>query len=165
MSNKSALPFVALAFLAIALIPADAIAATASATFNVSVTVQSACSASATSMRFGTYNGTATSATSSISVRCTNSTPYNVGLSEGLAPGATVANRMMTGPGLSLLGYSLRSSTGGTVNWGHTVGVDTVSGTGSGSVQTLSVLGQIPAGQYGVQNGPYADTITVTVTY
>ena len=165
MSNKPALPFVALAFLAIALTPSDSVAATASATFNVSVTVQAACSLSATSMRFGTYNGAASNATSSISVQCTNSTPYNVGLSEGLAPGATVANRMMIGPGLSLLGYSLRSNTGGTVNWGHTVGVDTVSGTGSGAVQTLSVLGQIPAGQYGVQNGPYADTITVTVTY
>jgi spore coat protein U-like protein len=71
---------------------------------------------------------------------------------------------MMIGPNSSLLGYSLRSNTGGSVNWGHTVGVDTVSGTGSGSVQTLSVLGQISAGQ-SVQNGPYADTITVTVTY
>ena len=77
---------------------------------------------------------------------------------------AGVANRMMVGPSSSLLGYSLRSSAGGTGNWGHTVGVDTVSGTGSGSAQTLSVLGQIPAGQ-SVQNGPYADTITVTVTY
>jgi spore coat protein U-like protein len=164
MSKKFALPFVALALLAIALTSADAVAATASASFNVSVTVQSACSVSATSMRFGTYNGAATNATSSISVQCTHSTPYNVGLSEGLAPGARVANRMMIGPNSSLLGYSLRSNTGGSVNWGHTVGVDTVAGTGSGSVQTLSVLGQIPAGQ-SVQNGPYADTITVTVTY
>jgi spore coat protein U-like protein len=164
MSNKSVLPFVAFAFLAIALPPSDSIAATASATFNVSVTVQAACSVSATSMRFGTYNGAASNATSSISVQCTNSTPYNVGLSEGLAPGATVANRMMIGPGSSLLGYSLRPSTGGAVNWGHTLGVDTVSGTGSGSVQTLSVFGQIPA-QQSVQNGPYTDTITVTITY
>jgi spore coat protein U-like protein len=164
MSDKFVLPFASLALLAIALTPAEAMAATASASFTVSVTVQSACSVSATSMRFGTYNGTATNATSSISVQCTHSTPYNVGLSEGLAPGAGVANRMMVGPSSSLLGYSLRSSAGGTGNWGHTVGVDTVSGTGSGSAQTLSVLGQIPAGQ-SVQNGPYADTITVTVTY
>jgi spore coat protein U-like protein len=164
MSDKFVLPFASLALLAIALTPAEAMAATASASFTVSVTVQSACSVSATSMRFGTYNGTATNATSSISVQCTHSTPYNVGLSEGLAPGAGVANRMMVGPSSSLLGYSLRSSAGGTGNWGHTVGVDTVSGAGSGSAQTLSVLGQIPAGQ-SVQNGPYADTITVTVTY
>jgi spore coat protein U-like protein len=164
MSIKSALPFVALALLAIMLTPADAIAATASAAFNVSVTVQSSCAVSATSLRFGTYNGAAANGTSTISVQCTNSTPYNVGLSEGLAPGASAANRMMIGPNSSLLGYSLRSNTGGTVNWGHTVGVDTISGAGTGSVQTLTVLGQIPAAQ-SVQNGPYADTITVTVTY
>jgi spore coat protein U-like protein len=164
MSNKTAL-YVFSSCLALALVPGRAAAATASASFSVSVTVQSACTASASPMRFGTYNGMAASATSAVAVKCTTSTPYYVGLSEGLAPGATVANRRMTGPASALLSYSLSSHNGGVVNnWGHTVGVDTVSGTGSGSEQTLSVLGQIPAGQF-VQDGIYGDTITVTVTY
>ena len=97
-------------------------------------------------------------------MRCTNSTPYNVGLSEGLAPGATVASRKMMGPGMATLGYSLKSNDGAMVNWGDTVGVDTVSGIGNGSSQILSVLGQIPPAQH-VADGPYTDTITVTITY
>jgi spore coat protein U-like protein len=115
-------------------------------------------------MKFEPYDGRAVSATSTVSVKCTHSTPYNVGLSAGLAPGATVADRKMIGPGSALLEYSLRSDADGIVNWGQTVGVDTVAGTGNGSAQILSVLGQIPGGQY-VVGGAYADTITVTVTY
>jgi len=164
MSRKTATSVIVLGFLALAFSSWHAIAATATTTFGVSVTVQSACAASASSMRFGTYSGTAVNAASTISVTCTQSTPYNVGLSEGLAPGATVANRKMVGPGFALLGYSLKPGNGGMSNWGHTLGVDTVSGTGNGSVQMLPVVGEIPAGQ-NAQDGAYADTITVTVTY
>lgn len=164
MPNRSALPVIATSLLAIALAPGHAAAATANTSFGVSVTVQSACVVSASSMRFGTYTGAAASAASAITVKCTNSTPYNVGLSGGLAPGATVANRKMIGPGAALLGYSLKSDAGETINWGDTVGVDTLSGTGNGSSQILSVLGQIPAAQH-VVDGPYTDTIAVTVTY
>jgi spore coat protein U-like protein len=115
-------------------------------------------------MRFGIYTGAAVSATSAVSVNCTNPTPYNVGLSAGLAPDATVANRKMTGPGSALLGYALASNSQGIVNWGHTVGIDTAAGIGKGSAQTFSVNGQIPPGPF-VAAGAYADVITLTVTY
>jgi spore coat protein U-like protein len=164
MSNKCGFRVVALAFLTIICSSRHTPAATATAAFGVSVTVQSACVASASSMRFGTYNGAMVNATSTISVECTHSTPYNVGLSEGMAPGATVSSRKMTGPGSALIGYTLRPPGNELRNWGHTIGVDTVSGTGSGSAQTFSVLGRIPAGQ-DVQDGAYADTVTVTVSY
>jgi spore coat protein U-like protein len=164
MSMKSALSTFPPSFLAIALASVPVDAATASASFSVSVTIQATCAVSASSMRFGSYDGTAVSATSTVSVKCTHSTPYNVGLSAGLAPGAAVTDRKMIGPRSALLGYSLRSDADGIVNWGQTVGVDTVAGTGNGSDQMFSVLGQIPAGQY-VVSGAYADTITVTVTY
>jgi spore coat protein U-like protein len=164
MSMKSALSIFSTSFLAVALAPGQVDAATTSASFSVSVTVQAACAISASSMRFEPHDLRSVSATSTVSVNCIPSTPYNVGLSAGLAPGATVANRKMIGPGSALLGYSLQSDAGGIVNWVQTVGVDTVAGTGKGSVRKLSVLGQIPAGQY-VADGAYADTITVTVTY
>ncbi|MGA9585980.1 MAG: spore coat U domain-containing protein [Terracidiphilus sp.] len=164
MLNKRVLRVVTLAFLAINCGSRHAPAATATAAFGVSVTVQSACIASASSMRFGTYNGAMVNATSTISVKCTHSTPYNIGLSEGMAPGATVSNRKMIGPGLALLGYTLNPPSSELRNWGHTIGVDTVSGIGNGSAQTFSVLGRIPAGQ-DVEDGAYADTITVTVSY
>jgi spore coat protein U-like protein len=164
MSHRSALPVIAASLLAIAFGPRHAAGATASTSFGVSVIVQSACAVSATSMRFGTYTGAAANATSAITVKCTNSTPYDLALSAGLAPGATVANRKMSGPGAALLGYSLKSNNGKVVNWGDTVGIDTVSGTGDGSSQVFSVLGQIPAAQQ-VADGPYTDIITVTVIY
>jgi spore coat protein U-like protein len=161
---KSALSVVALGLLAFGLAPRLAVAATASTSFGVTATVQATCLVSASSMRFGIYTGAAVNATAAVSVNCTNSTPYNVGLSAGLAPGATVANRKMIGPGSALLGYALTSNSQGLVNWGQTAGTDTVAGTGNGSVQALSVHGQIPAGQY-VPAGAYADVVTVTVTY
>lgn len=142
--------------------PADA--ATATTTFAVTATVQATCLVSASGLAFGVYTGALTSSTSTVSVTCTQSTAYNVGLSAGLATGATVTTRKMTGPSSNVLSYSLFSNSGQTVNWGQTVGTDTVTGTGTGSVQALTVYGQIPAGQY-VAPGSYSDTITATITY
>jgi spore coat protein U-like protein len=115
-------------------------------------------------MAFGTYTGSAAASTSTISVTCTNSTPYNLGLNAGAASGATVTTRKMSGPNAGLLAYSLTSDSAHSVNWGSTVGTDTVTGTGSGSAQALTVYGQVAAGQY-VNPGAYTDTITATVTY
>jgi spore coat protein U-like protein len=144
--------------------PISASASTATTTLAVTATVQSTCVISATAAAFGTYTGTASTSTSSISVTCTNTTPYNVGLNAGIASGATVTNRSMTGPGSALLKYVLTQDTAHAVNWGQTVGTDTEAGTGNGSAQTLTVYGQVAAGQY-VAPGSYSDTITATVTY
>jgi spore coat protein U-like protein len=71
----------------------------------------------------------------------------------------------MTGQYLhGTLGYSLFSNSGMTTNWGQTVGVDTVAGTGTGVAQPLTVYGQIPTGTAPAADG-YFDTITATVTY
>jgi spore coat protein U-like protein len=70
----------------------------------------------------------------------------------------------MTGPGSAKLGYKLFRDSGHTLNWGNTVGTDTVTGTGKGSIQAVAIYGQLPAGQY-VAPGSYADTITATITY
>jgi spore coat protein U-like protein len=70
----------------------------------------------------------------------------------------------MTGPGAALLNYSLFSNSGMTTNWGNTVGTDTVPGAGTGTVQAITVYGQVAAGQY-LAPGAYTDTITATVTY
>jgi spore coat protein U-like protein len=70
----------------------------------------------------------------------------------------------MTGPSSALLGYKLFSNSGYTTNWGNTVGTDTVAGIGTGTAQSLSVYGQLPAGQF-VRPGSYTDTVIATVTY
>jgi len=164
MLMKPALSTFALILLALCRMSGAALGATPSTSFSVTATVQATCLVSATAMTFGTYTGTLVNATSTLSVTCTDATPFNVGLNPGLASGATVTNRKLTGPGSALLGYSLLSNSQGTANWGQTVGVDTVAGIGNGSAQTLAVYGRISAGQY-VAPGAYADTITVTVTY
>jgi spore coat protein U-like protein len=161
---KSAAPAAILGCLALGLTPTSAVAATTTTTFAVTATVQATCVVSATAMAFGTYTAVAATSTSTVSVTCTNTTGYNVGLSAGLASGATVTTRSMTGPGSALLGYGLFSNTARTTNWGDTVGTDTVTGTGNGSAQALTVYGNLPAGQY-LAPGAYTDTITATVTY
>jgi spore coat protein U-like protein len=153
--------------LALSLLPvpaAPAVAATAASTFTVTATVQATCLISATSLTFGTYAGVQADASSTVTVTCTNTSPYNVGLSAGLATGATVTTRSMTGPGSALLGYALFRDTARTLNWGNTIGTDTVSGTGNGSAQALTVFGRVAATQF-VAPGAYTDTITATVTF
>jgi spore coat protein U domain-containing protein, fimbrial subunit CupE1/2/3/6 len=137
---------------------------TSTSNFNVKTTVAKACNIAANSLNFGTYSGTLINSTSTISVRCTGTTTYNVGLNAGTASGATVTNRSMTGSGGALLGYKLFRDSAHTLNWGNTVGTDTVAGTGNGAVQSLTVYGQMPAGEV-ANPGSYADTITATITY
>ncbi len=153
-----------LSVLSVGLTPLSVWAATATTTFQVTATVQATCLISATNLAFGTYTGVQVAQTSTISITCTNTTPYNVGLNAGTAPGATVSTRKMTGPSAALLSYAMYQDAGHTINWGNTVGTDTVAGTGNGSAQTLTVYGLLTAGQY-VTPGAYVDTITATVTY
>jgi spore coat protein U-like protein len=62
------------------------------------------------------------------------------------------------------LNYALYSDTARTKNWGNTVSTDTVTGTGSGGPQAITVCGQIPASQNPVP-GSYTDTVTAILTY
>lgn len=136
----------------------------ATASFTITAIVQARCMVTATDLAFGNYSGTLINATSTITATCTKTTAYNVGLNAGTATGATVTNRKMTGPSSSTLNYNLFRNTTRTLNWGNTVGTDTVAGTASGAAQALTVYGSIPAAQY-VRPGSYSDTITVTLTY
>jgi spore coat protein U-like protein len=136
-----------------------------SAGSNWSATINANCLVSASNLNFGTVGALVSSidATSSISVQCTKGTPYAVGLGIGTGPGATVANRLMTS-GPAQVSYSLYTNSGHTTVWGNTVGTNTVSGTGNGSSQGLTVYGRVPA-QTTPAPATYSDTIVVTVTY
>jgi len=143
---------------------ASAPAATTTASIAVSATVVATCVVSASPLAFGNYTGVQSDSTATITLTCTNTTPYNVGLGVGLATGATVMTRAMTGPSAALLPYAMFSDAARTVNWGQTIATDTVPGTGTGSVQTLTAYGRIAAGHYAAP-GAYNDTVTATVTY
>jgi len=136
---------------------------TATTAFTVTATIVKDCGVSATALVFGNYTGAVNNSTSTVTVTCTNTTTYTVGLSAGLATGATVTTRKMQ-DGAALLNYALFSNSGRTINWGNTAGTNWVAGTGSGVAQPLTVYGQVAAGQF-VTPGSYTDTITATVTY
>lgn len=139
-------------------------ASTATSTFQVSATVPASCQVSASNLNFGNFTGAQVQATSTISVTCTDTTSYAVGLGPGTASGATVTSRAMTGPSSTTLSYALYSDSSHSTNWGDTSATNEVSGTGTGSAQTLTVYGVIPSGSMPIP-GSYTDTITVTVTY
>jgi spore coat protein U-like protein len=142
------------------------LAATATTSFTVSVTIAATCTInSASALNFGNQGILSTNVdqTSTIQVTCTNSTPYNIGLDAGTGTGATVTTRKLTSGGATV-NYTLYSDTGRTTVWGNTVGTDTVAATGNGTGQNYTVYGRIPV-QTTPAPGTYSDTITVTVTY
>ena len=161
--RKNLLPSVA-AWLA--LMSGAAHGTTTTTPFTVQITIVASCVInSAGTLNFGNQNvlTSAVPGTSTIQVQCTNTTPYNIGLNAGTAPGATVTTRKMTNAG-NTISYSLYSNAGMTTNWGNTVGTDTVAATGNGAAQSYTVYGQVPA-QTTPAPATYTDTITVTVTY
>jgi spore coat protein U-like protein len=131
----------------------------------VVATLQASCAVTAANMVFsGALSPTSSlSARSTVTVVCTNGTPYEVGLSAGMGVGATIAARKMTGPNGQTIGYGLFRDPAHTLLWGDVAGLQS-SGVGVGGPLTLSVYGFAPA-QNMPMAGLYADTITVTLTY
>lgn len=146
------------------LLSAVAEASTTTTTFNVTATVQTSCTVSATDMAFGDYLASApsdTSSTSTITVTCSLLTPYTIGLNSGNhASGGT--RRMASGT--SRLAYELYSDPSRTSIFGTVAAGLGVSGIGTGAAAPTTVYGAIPRSQI-VAPGSYADVITVTVEY
>jgi spore coat protein U-like protein len=142
-------------------------AATSTTTFQVTATVNPACSVAASNLAFGIYDPAAvdpTDGTTTLNVTCSNGTPYVVGLDEGVGQQATLTQRKLTATSQNFLFYALYVDAGHSTVWGDTVGVNTVAGTGAGTLQSLTVHGRIPAQQV-VTPATFTDTITVTLTY
>ena len=142
------------------------LAATATSSFTVSITLAATCTInSASTLNFGNQGILSANVdqTSTIQVTCTNTTPYNIGLDAGQGTGASVTTRKMTSGGATV-SYTLYSDSGRTTVWGNTVGTNTVAGTGNGTGQNYTVYGRVPT-QTTPAPGTYTDTITVTVTY
>jgi len=143
-------------------------AATATGTLSVTASVASVCLISNGTLAFGSYDptsGAALNAATTLTLTCTLGTPYNIGMAAGAGTGATTTLRVLTS-GSNTLGYKLFRDSGRTLNWGNTVGTDTLSGTSSATVltNTINVYGQIPASE-AAATGSYTDSVTVTVTY
>lgn len=136
---------------------------TATVNFDVTLKILANCVIAANPLDFGQTQGVLSSAVAvntTISVTCSNTTPYNVGLSAGTGTGSTTSSRFLSGTGgnTGTVAFNLFQAAGAT-NWGNTQGTDTKSGTGTGTAQTLTVYGQIP-----VQATPAPDTYKSTIT-
>lgn len=139
-------------------------AATATSTFQVAASVLSTCQVSSANIDFGTYDPLAAvglSSNGNVQITCTLSTPYSIGFNTG--SGDSTATRKMRS-GSQTLNYALYRDLGRTLNWGDSIGTDTLAGIGTGLPVLHTVYAFLPSGQI-VPNGTYSDTITVTVTY
>jgi spore coat protein U-like protein len=148
------------------LIDPSAEAAVATGTFTSTITLQASCQVVSTNtLDFGTQNVLAANVDvqANFTVQCTNTTPYNVGLNAGSTAGGTIATRLMTS-GAATVAYQMYSDAGRSVNWGNTPGTDTVSGTGNGGAQALTIYGRVPV-QATPAPATYNDTVTVTINY
>lgn len=156
------------AVLTLAAVVSPAEAATSTGTLSVTATVNSVCLISNGTLAFGGYDPTAATAldaATTLTLTCTLGTPYNIGMAAGSGAGATVTLRQLTS-GANTLGYRLFRDAARTLNWGNTVGTDTLSGTSSATVlaNTINVYGRIPANE-AAPTGSYTDSVTVTVTF
>lgn len=137
---------------------------TYSTTVPVVANATTVCFLLSTNMVFGNYSSALVNATSTISVNCLAATPFDIALNAGTTTGATTSSRKMVGPNGGTLNYSLFRDAQRTQNWGNSTGTDTLQGTSSGLLQSITVYGQIPARQT-PPSGSYTDTITATITY
>jgi spore coat protein U-like protein len=163
--------FVSASMIAGLLVGSAAQAGSATATFSVTATVLSTCSVSATSVAFPNYTpgGGAVTATGTISVKCTNQTPYTVKLNAGTTTSDAYTQRLMAN-GSYTLQYNLYTSSAYTTVFGDgTSSTGTGSGTGAGinTANTVTVYGQLvdSTTNQAAATGSYSDTITVTVSY
>lgn len=148
-------------------------AATTPASFPVTATVLSKCSATAATLPFGNYTpgAGALAVNTSISVRCTKNTPYTISLNTGSTAGGTFPQRLMASGG-NTLQYNLYKDAAFTTIFGDGTNTSAISaGTGNGyalaNAVATTVYGQLPdsATNQTAVPGAYTDTITVTVTY
>jgi spore coat protein U-like protein len=138
------------------------------ASFDVTMRIVADCAIGANGIDFGQTQGvlsTAVTGSSNISVTCSNTTPYNIGLNAGTGTGSSGTTRYLSGTGTNTgtVRFNLFQAPGATP-WGNTQGTDTLGGTGNGSAQNLTVYAEIP-----VQATPtpdsYKSTITATVYF
>ena len=148
-------------------------AATRTASFVVSATVNDNCLISAGDLTFPAFDGTnSPTSTSTITVRCSSGTDYTVDLSQGssndYAAREMVNNLSTTGTPLV---YNLYTSNAYTTIWGDnsTGGTGHISalGAGMGTPVAHTVYGRVLASDNtgDIDAGSYSDTITATITY
>ncbi|MEO7128293.1 MAG: spore coat U domain-containing protein [Rhodoferax sp.] len=142
--------------------------------FTVSATVTKQCTVtagSASNINLGSVPSTQTniSGNNTISVSCSNTTPYFIGLSPnstGFTTGAGTMSGAISG-NTDKVPYQLYSNAGLTTMWGNTATSTTVGngvkGTGTGIAQSITVYAKVTNANFTPDS--YSDTVTVNVNY
>lgn len=132
--------------------------------FSVLASPAATCTLATNSLAFPSAGvlSTALRAQADIAVTCTRPTAYVVSLDNGQAGTAPTARKMTSASGATVT-YALYSDSARNHAWGNTA-TQTVSGTGTGTTQALTIYGLVPA-QASPQPGNYSDRVVVTLTY
>jgi spore coat protein U-like protein len=138
--------------------------------FTASATVVSNCKTTTSDLNFGSVSSMAAgpiTGTSTLNVQCTNGTPYQIGLSNGLNSTGGTNRFMKSASTADLVRYDLYQNAARSIRWGNNnaAGGDTLNNqTGSGVYTPITIYGQaFPTAT--VTAGNYSDTVTVTLYY
>ncbi|MBU5616204.1 spore coat protein U domain-containing protein [Psychrobacter sp. TAE2020] len=150
----------------------NATAETTTGEFKVGLTIQAACNltaGSSSNIDLGIVSdGSIKKGTNNIFVACSTGIPYKIGLlarNDGGAGGVGVLKGAKNGGAISII-YKLTQDLNGDTPWGNTAGTNTVDGTGTGSLPSISYpVYATTVGSTNVVADTYSDTIDVTVTY
>ena len=133
--------------------------------FTVTATIAPNCGVSASSLNFGSAGVLSLNidASTTLAVTCSATTPYTVALNGGLSGAVDPQQRKMQ-KGSEAVVYGLYHDAVRTQPWGESVGLNTISGVGTGLSQNYIVYGRV-APQPTPSPGTYTDTIVATVIY
>lgn len=150
-------------------------AAVANGTFQVLITVLKSCTVTAGSgsnINLGSVNANAgsTSGNNTISVNCSKTTPYFIGLAPSNANtlgAGTMASSTNPVTNTDKIPYQLNQTSATGPVWGNTATTSAVgngvAGTGTGLAQTITVYATVANADFTPDS--YADTVTVNVNY
>jgi len=147
----------------------SAFAGSVTANLSVSVTVDSACTVSASPLSFATYEPLGANATApddgqgSVTLVCTIGTSATIGLGSGLHSSAGQPFMSNAG-GSSSIPYNMYQNSGRTTPWGSGGNVMTLTAATDTNEHVYPVYGRIAAGLTGL-SGAYNDTVVVTVNF
>ena len=140
--------------------------------FVVNATVAKSCLVTADPLNFGSIDGLPgmgnKDQTSTINLTCSASTAYQVGLSplNGSTAGAGAMAPTGGVPGnTDTVPYRLYRDAARSIPWGNVLNNNTLTGTGTGTAEALTVYGRVLGSSVNVRPDSYRDTVTVTVTY
>lgn len=151
---------------ALANCPLSTVSQRISIPLTVRAQVQKNCTINATDLAFPPKGvlSTAATATSAITVKCTNNNAFSIALNGGSVAGNVQARKMKHVTSADTVSYQLYQDSSYATIWGDATGGAPRVGTGTGANQTFTVYGRVPP-QPTPRPGDYKDVVTATITF